>query len=365
MNYHLDLNSEIILQDFRDKQHVFTALEQKATELLTHALHKQGLYVTAIEHRTKQEASLAGKLELKGAKYRLLSDITDLVGIRVITFYTDDVDKVAAIVTHTFDVDWKNSVDKRKLHQLNSFGYNSLHYICRIPKILAKEGDMPELFEYRFEIQMRTALQHVWSTLGHDTEYKGNVQIPKEYLRQYSRLAGLLELVDDEFSRLRLAMIDYRRNVQSLVTSGKLDEVVLTLESFQSFLKTNPFDRLNLRIAAVNQAEVFPAPLIRFLPVFQSFGFKTLGDVEHFINDNSEDAYNMAVAQLAVTDFDIISENVGPQNLCVVHALKNGMGVEMLKSIFDVINGKQDSNQMIAESMKELAATLSFTQKEK
>ena len=110
---------------------------------------------------------------------------------------------MAAIAKRVFDIDWKESVDKRKLHQLDSFGYNSLHYICRL-----KTGGP------RFELQMRTALQHVWSTIEHDTGYKGVVKIPPEYKRQFSRLAGMMELIDDEFSRLRTVLTDYRRQTR-------------------------------------------------------------------------------------------------------------------------------------------------------
>ena len=207
-------------------------LSEQASSLLQAALREQNIELNTFERRVKTEESLAGKLEKKGYKYRTLYDITDVVGIRVVTYYTDDVDKVAAIAKQIFDVDWKNSVDKRK-HQLNSFGYLSLHYICYL-----KEGPLRTI---PFEIQMRTALQHVWSAIEHDIGYKGAVKLPPEFVRQFSRLAGMLEMADDEFSRLRTTMTEYRRQVQSLVKSGHFSEVSLSSDSFSQFLELKPF----------------------------------------------------------------------------------------------------------------------------
>ena len=350
-NIILDPHGEALLKQYRELRPTLEQLAKDAYDQLRRALRDQGIYVTAIEYRVKTEKSLAGKLELKGAKYKSIDDVTDLVGMRVITFYTDEVDKVAAIAKRVFDIDWQESVDKRK-HQLNVFGYNSLHYICRL-----KTGSP------RFELQMRTALQHVWSTIEHDTGYKGDVKIPREYKRQFSRLAGMMELMDEEFSRLRLVLTDYRRQILSMVQNGRLDEVPLSRASFRSFLELQPFDRLNKRIAAVNQAEIYPVSMMSYLPVLESFGLETLGDVQTFIDENSDDAHLLALSQLAVTDLDILSSNSALQYLCLVYVLKHDGGRDGLKSLYDTINGEDESNGMLADLMMSQAETLPFMQK--
>ena len=351
-NVKLDPHGEALLQQYRELVPMLEQMAKKAYDLLRRALREQGIYITAFEYRIKTEQSLAGKLERKGSKYKSIYDVTDLVGLRVITFYTDEVDKVAVIAKRVFDIDWQESVDKRKLHKLDSFGYNSLHYICRL-----KTGGP------RFELQMRTALQHVWSTIEHDTGYKGDVKIPDVYLRQFGRLAGMMELMDDEFSRLRMVLTDYRRQTLALVKNGKLDDVPLSRDTFRSYLELHPFDRLNKRIAAVNQAEVFPVSVMSYLPVLESFGLETLGDVQQFIDGNSDDAYQLALSQLAITDLDILSSNTALQYLCLVYVLKHDGGRDGLKSFYDRINGDSDANGMLADLMMEQAQTLPFMQK--
>ena len=362
MNYQLDLHGEMLMQQYHERIPVYERLSHLVDEALRHALDVQHVKVTALEHRIKTETSLAGKLELKGGKYQTIDDVTDIVGLRVVTFYSADVDKVAAIVNEAFVVDRRNSVDKRKQHRLDSFGYNSLHYICRLPKTIVDDPEMPLLNELRFEIQMRTALQHVWSTLDHDTAYKGSVTIPREYQRQFKRLAGMLELVDDEFSRLRNVLVDYRRQMMTLEASGQLDGVDLNVETFRRYLDAHPFDRLNQRIAAINQAELYPVPIMPYLRVLQDLGLETLGEVNRLVEEHSDDAYRLAVSQLGATDLDILSENIGIQNLCYVYVLKQGGGPAGLCRIFDLLNGNQSGNMTIAKKLFEQAQKLSFEQ---
>lgn len=348
----MDLHSEFILEEYREARPLFEKMQSEVNRVLREALERNGLIVTAVETRIKTEESLAGKLALKGSKYATLSDITDILGARIITFYTDDVDRIAAMAEQLFEIDWANSVDKRKLHQLDSFGYNSLHYICRLPG-----------YDYRFELQLRTTLQHAWAAINHDNGYKSGVEIPHEYMRRINRLAGLLEIADDEFSHIRTEINDYRRRVQQLVQNGQLDDVQLDGDAFRSYLNARPFDKLNRRIAAINQAEIQEVPLIRYLKVLKALGCNTLGDVARLRNHYEEDAYALARHQLGNTDLDIISSAVGLQNICIVCILSQGGGKIGLLRLFNALNGQNSQNEELAEITFKQASNLPFMNK--
>lgn len=363
MNQQLDPHAQELLAQYESLLPVYTQMAEVIPGKLKEFFDEAGIIVAALEHRVKTESSLAGKLRLKGSKYSDIHDITDLVGIRVITFYIDDVDKVASIVERLFEIDWANSIDKRKAHEIDSFGYLSLHYICRIPESSYYNPEHPELNKIRFEVQMRTVLQHAWANMNHDTGYKTGVEIPAIYMRNMSRLAGMLELVDDEFSRIRREITDYRRNVQNLVASGNLEEVQLDGDSFRSYLQIGPFDRLAGRIASINQAEIQPVDLSSFLPLFKAMGFKTLGDIAAMIKDYSDAAYQIACFQMGITDLDIVSSSVAPQNLCTAYILKNGGGRAGLKLMLDTLNGPSESNDFMAEYLLEQTNDLPFMNK--
>lgn len=351
----LDMHCEMILDEYRDRLPVLGKTKDVALDILRRTLKKNNMVVTAIEGRVKTEKSLAGKLELKGNKYHTIDDITDIVGVRIITFFSDEVDSIAALVERMFEIDWDNSVDKRKMLELDRFGYMSLHYICRIPKSLYEDPQQPLINEMRFEIQMRTALQHVWANMQHDTGYKTEVEIPAEHQRSLNRLAGILELADEQFSRIRKEINDYRRNVQSLVASGNFDEVPLNGDTFRSYCELRPFHRLAEKIATINQAELYEDSPMPYYKILMHMNMKTIGDVERMRQECSDGAYQLALIQLAGTGLDIVAFSVALQNLCIVKILKMGYGVVGLTRMFDAIYGASDYNAQRADRIYQQA----------
>lgn len=359
----LDFKCQMMIDEFDEKMPLLEKIHEVVIASIKQALTHNEVEVTAVEGRIKQRSSLIGKLIRKGHKYHTLDDITDLVGFRVITLFSDDVDRVASYMEKMFDIDWGESIDKRKMHEMSSFGYNSLHYICRIPKTMYEDKQHPELNDIRFEVQMRSTLQHAWAAMNHDLGYKSEIETPPEYMRMFGRLAGMLELADEEFSRIRISIASYRRRMEALIQAGELSEVKLDGDTFSTYIAQKPFDNLMNRIAAINQGEIQEMSFEPFYPLLKEAGMKTLQDVEDFIKQNEDDAYKFAMSQLADTDIDIIASTVGLQNLLIVHTLKNGGGKPGLVHIYDELNGKSIHNEKLAEMTYKQACKLPFMNK--
>ena len=356
----LDLRTEMMLDEYREHLPIYDRLKTLVLERLKYCIEENHLRIAGLESRIKEERSLANKLELKGYKYHSINDVTDIVGIRIITFFSDEVDVISALVEQMFDIDWENSVDKRKRLEIDRFGYMSLHYICRIPKSLCHDPEMPELNQIRFELQMRSTLQHMWANMYHDMGYKSDVEIPVEYQRDMIRLAGMLELADEQFIRIRKEINNYRRNVQSLVASGNFNEVPLNGDTFRSYLELKPFRNLVEKIAGINQAEIYEDSLSPYYNVLLHMGMKTVGDIERLRNKYSDGAYQLALLQLAGTGLDIVAYSVALQNICIVAILKQGFGEAGLIRLFAALYGEINYNAQHAQRVFEQARKINL-----
>lgn len=356
----LDMQCEMILDEYRGKLPIYNDLMNVVLRLLRTCLDENHIIVSGLEGRVKTEQSLAGKLELKGYKYHSIEDVTDVLGARIITYYSDEVDIVSALIENLFEIDWDNSVDKRKMLEIDRFGYLSLHYVCRIPESLHKDLERPELNRLRFEIQIRSVLQHAWASMYHDIGYKSAVEIPVEYKRNMTRLAGMLELADEQFCRIRKEINDFRRMVQSMVADGNFDEVPLSADTFRSFLEMKPFKHLADKIAAINQGEVYEDNLMPYCKVLLHMNMKTIGDVIKMRKENSESAYQLALVQLAGTGLDIVTYSVAVQNLCIVTLLKSGYGEPGLVNMFDSLYGKNEFHEQRAQLICEQARKINL-----
>lgn len=189
-----------LLEDARAS---FTAL---LNALVTHSGNIQ---VSKIDGRIKDREECIRKfsrkyraaLEESNTPYEIRPHITDLIGLRIVCLYEDELETVAQVVRSHFEVievsDKVAAVESTE----SSFGYKGLHMDLRLN---AARTPLPEYASYarfRFELQVRTVIQDSWSVLDHKIKYKKS--IPGPLKRRINVLSALFELADREFRQIR------------------------------------------------------------------------------------------------------------------------------------------------------------------
>jgi len=165
-------------------------------------LTMNAVHVAHIEARAKTIESLQGKLDKKGKKYNSPSEITDLVGVRIVVYSLDDIDVTEKIIRREFSVDEVNSIDKGKELSVKEFGYLSKHFIISLNQEREHLTEYSKYVGLKAEVQVRTILQHAWAAIEHKLKYKSNIELPDEQKRELNSIAASLESNDKSFKRI-------------------------------------------------------------------------------------------------------------------------------------------------------------------
>jgi putative GTP pyrophosphokinase len=235
---------ETILRDYQQHEPGLADAALAVERTLRDRLRAAGVEVHFVSSRVKTEASLRRKIARPDKTYRALWDVTDLVGVRVSTYFEDTIEDVARLVEDLFTVDFRHSTDKLRFRDHGRFGYRSMHYVCSFPS--APHPDA------RFEIQIRTALQHAWAEVEHDLGYKAEDAVPEMIRRRFSRVASLLEIADQEFVSIRRDLRSYREAAREQVASHMgTKSLPLDALSLEAACRTPQIELLDARLAAL------------------------------------------------------------------------------------------------------------------
>lgn len=336
----MNTKDRLIIEDFRIQRPAFVQLGDTVHDLLRRLIDGAGIMVLGIEHRVKTEESLAGKLTRNGDYYQKLSDLMDLLGARVICYFSDEVDVIGKMVEENFVIDWENSSDKRALIKADTFGYLSLHYICSLP---FGKGYPDEICGKRFEIQIRTNLQHTWAQINHDLGYKSEFGVPRVIARQFARIAGLLEIVDDEFVRARDGMTAYTQEIRRKIAENQADDVLMDVISLNEFVKSNVYMQQYMQdLADICGSELSPVNPESYVEQLVWLGKRTLGDMQQMLSRNRDLAYRMARAALEDTELDILSSTVGLKYLCRAELVNEGASQEKIAEFLKLSMGNAE-----------------------
>ena len=165
-------------------------LEQEAVFVLDRALKTKGIKIHSLVHRVKEFPSFLDKCKRLRFKDPL-SEMQDMVGLRVVCLYLSDIQKVIETVI-------LREADSISGSDVSTFGYMSHHIIVKMKS--SYQGPRYDSFWGKpFEIQVRTILMDAWANVSHHLQYKSDTDVPTNLLRGSFALSGLFYVADTHF----------------------------------------------------------------------------------------------------------------------------------------------------------------------
>lgn len=194
------------------KDNFFQFYEQRrqVTRLLQEQLEGAFLRFSprpTVKSRTKDFESFYKKyVRLIQNNSASLPKITDLIGLRIVCTFIEDVQLVEDVIKKLFVI---HEIERKgSQYSFKEFGYESTHVLIRIPDTLIQEYG--PLGCDVAEIQIRTILQDAWAEVEHELVYKAEfTPFDEPMKRKLAAVNASLSLADIVFQEIR----DYQRQL--------------------------------------------------------------------------------------------------------------------------------------------------------
>lgn len=308
-----------VMADFDSQRDHLADLSNATERLIQTILKEENIPVQSVQARVKRREKLRAKYCKSDKDYKSLGDIHDVVGLRIITYYSDKLDQIAQIVGQEF-AECGPREDKRVVGRLDSFGYSAIHLDCMHLPSRLESTEYRRFAGARFEIQITTILGHAWAEMHHP--WYDEADPPSEELRRFHRLAAVLELAEQEFLEIRRKKDD-RERIASVRVAAKAPEVPITPESLKAFLDQPFVAELDARLAVIivgEDATPVAANLNLLIKFCQIVGATTIEQLDAMVHGNAD-----AIAEFAARCrpvYDAVRKDTPPhfmRGLCILH----------------------------------------------
>jgi ppGpp synthetase/RelA/SpoT-type nucleotidyltranferase len=122
--------------------------------------------------RAKTQKSLQTKLE-SDPSYGKGKKLQDLIGVRVVLYFNDDIETVRDIISSSFDERSKDvSIDESKNDEFRATRYNIVYSLDQKYTDDLNLKDESLRIDNTFELQIRTIFSEGWHEVEHDLRYK-------------------------------------------------------------------------------------------------------------------------------------------------------------------------------------------------
>ena len=234
----------------------------------------------------------------------------DLVTIRVLLRFPEDVLRIEDVIKSEFDIDMSRSVPSSGLEDPYRFGYPAVVYILSLSESRSGLREWAKYKDLSFRLELRTMLQEAWATIFPKVNQTVGTLSEKKLTRELVLLAALLEKADQGFLSLRNEIKDEALLVPPSNNPGagrpeSLDaEKLFTDEELYSLFRDDPslLGRWNSAVLEAGFPEFTPSAeylresFMHLCNILRASGIDTLSDVKKFLVDMESD--NKGIRQL-------------------------------------------------------------------
>jgi ppGpp synthetase/RelA/SpoT-type nucleotidyltranferase len=289
------------IEEYRASRPVYEDLAAQLQRLLGELLGVRGVDVLAITSRAKEVSSFREKLTRKTYK-RPLREVTDLCGVRIVVYLESEIARVEAVVRENFVVHSGDSIDKGKNLKVDQVGYRSLHLVCSLARSRLRLSEYARFAELRFEIQIRTALQHAWAQIEWGRNYKLGGELPGVLKRRLLLASGALEIIDREFAAIADEVQKY---VEAIPSGEKARGVALTPLSLRAVVKRWAVKLSGITFSFGHSSHDVPM----LIEELRDFGVSTVEELETLLSPEFLQATNSFPAEPPETnEFGVVRD---------------------------------------------------------
>lgn len=276
----------------------YTDFTQRIESLVRDLLREKNISVYTITSRVKSGPCIEAKILESDVKCTSIHDITDIAGVRIITYSSDEVDRVAEVLYEEFDVDTSNISNEQALLDPDRFGCLSLNFVVKLSRKRLELSEYRRFSDCRAEIQVRSILQHSWAEIEQDLGYKDSSAIPKDMKRSFIRLASLLETADIQIAAIRSGLQEYEAEVPRRIDDAP-SSVLIDQTSLKYMVENNKLvKQLDNEIASSIGADIalHEEFLGRLVDKLNYFNLITIADVDKALSELGETTVSFAKA---------------------------------------------------------------------
>lgn len=200
-----------LIAEYRRLKPVYADLCLSMSNLL-YSLLQNGGYKFHLTHRVKDVEELRSKIRRRRDRYyRVLGDVEDLAGVRVIFYLESEKEGFIRELRREL------SGEIRREDHCKEEGYRATHLTVSFGEKRYRLSEYRKFRGLKCEIQMTSILCHAWSEIEHDIFYKEDRDKPSGRGKKLSELRERMSvLMNDHITRANAELEDIARQVRNI-----------------------------------------------------------------------------------------------------------------------------------------------------